>query len=145
MYRSQQLFMLLILAGWLIGCSSPGGSPTAEIPAEVPAQILPTQSATELLRISGSGAPYTSEPLKLSSEVTLVVHWEQSSLNEFSFIMVNQNTTPVEEIMFELAIGPSTGAGEVTFTPGDYAVKVTAADGPWLIWIETVELPQADD
>lgn len=139
------LFVLLLMTSLLAGCSPAEVSPTVETLDDVTAQVLPTHAANELLRISGSGAPYTSEPLKFSSELTLVVSWEQTSRDEFSFIMVNESITPSEEIMFELAIGPSSGTGEVTFAPGDYRIKVTAADGPWLIWIETIELPQAND
>jgi hypothetical protein len=138
-------FIILAASSLFIGCSLPASTPQPGTPANVPAEVLPTQTAAELLRISGAGAPYTSAPLEFSSDVTLLVHWEQTSVDEFSFVMVNEHTppgtSPAGEVMFELAVGPSSGSGEAGFTPGSYVVKVTAADGPWLIWIETVELP----
>jgi hypothetical protein len=147
---STSLRVFAIFAGSIMLASCGLSSPTT--PTVTPAislsgasaQILPTESASELIRINGLGAPYTSPPLQFSSDVTLLVHWEQSSVGEFSFVMSSGNgfaeTVVSDEILFELVLGPSTGSGEAAFSPGDYVLKVTAADGPWLIWIETIEI-----
>ena len=154
---SQIVLVVAILV--TTGCSPNRANPTPTLPVlpeltavtEPQSDSLPTTLPLEtntasnaLLRIDGDSAPYTSTPLQLAQPVTLRAHWEQTSQGEFSFGLATANSESVatpDEVLFELILGPSDGVGEAEFPAGTYVVQVTAADGPWSIWIERVAEP----
>lgn len=144
--RGKRLGWLGLLIGslWLGACQpTPIASAPTASPAAVTGESLPGQSDREVIRLSGTGGPYTSDPWPVGADTTLRVHWDQASTGEFSFEVAETTATPTDTsdnaVTFEWIVGPSAGASETPFESGIYVVKVVTADGPWQIWIEEIQ------
>jgi hypothetical protein len=132
---NHRLLLIAVSCALLAACNSSKATPT-------PGSPPPTLAPGEWLRVSGNG-PFVSEPFELTAETTLRVHWDQSSNGKFLLSIVNLNPdwedTPYGRVVYDYAIGASSGSGDYAYIPGSYVVKIESADGPWQVWIEVVE------
>lgn len=108
------------------------------------AVVRPTQGPYELYRVAGEGSPFVSQPIRLATDATLRINWNQSGQGKFILSLANRDpalqSTPYGRVIFELSVGPSNGSGEYSFVAGEYVLQVEEADGAWEVWVEWAEV-----
>jgi hypothetical protein len=146
-------FLVLILAA-----CAPGGQPAPadELPTQAPSRtpggptltpvsFIPPEStsvqASELLRFEGEG-PGQGGPIRLDSETTLRIHWQQFDEQVFQVFVVNtdpnQTDPRYKKVSIALSAVPSIGYTDYLLIPGEYLLMVETAAGKWTVWVESI-------
>lgn len=146
-------FLVLILAA-----CAPGGqaAPADELPTQVPSRtpggptltpvsFIPPEStpvqASELLRFEGEG-PGQGGPIRLDSETTLRIHWQQFDEQVFQVFVVNtdpnQTDPRYKKVSVALSAVPSIGYTDYLLIPGEYLLMVETGAGKWTVWVESI-------
>ena len=138
LYSYVRIFLIVVVAIMLAACSL---FQSAETPAPTlaPTVVVPG----ELFRASGEG-PMVAEPFSLDEDKRIRVNWEQSSSERFLLLVVSldpdQQYSKFGRVIYEFSIGSSSGFGDYDYIAVEYVIEVKEADGPWEVWIETIDL-----
>jgi hypothetical protein len=136
---------LVLIAGWLAGCSLAEQPLTETAPIETSVvENVPLQPG-EVIHLEGQGT-YISEPFPLEGEGTVEVFWVQDC-QVFYLALVNADEAlakgPDGVIIFESAASPTENTEtddfqmQYPYIAGDYVIMIQADGGSWEVWART--------
>ena len=103
-------------------------------------KIAPSKTSKQVFEFSGNSPK--SEKLKINSQTLLRVYWNQLSTKDFelsiSKIGSDQANDPMNLIILESMIGPSSGCTDVTLEAGEYNINVENANNDWKVLIDAL-------